>query len=94
VSSDQISYILVALLVTGLATLLLLAGAFIARRGTRAAAAAPAGASAAYPALERSAPVEPAVLRAEAPGSGSVQQPVSLPPVVPDEPEQTLPPAA
>ncbi len=65
-SSDQISYVLVALLVAGLATLLLLAGAFIARRGERGGAPAAAAASAAYPTLERTAPVEAAPVRVEA----------------------------
>jgi diguanylate cyclase (GGDEF)-like protein len=67
VSSDQISYVLVALLVAGLATLLLLAGAFVARRGNRDGAPAPAAAAAAYPPLERAAPVELAPLREDDP---------------------------
>ncbi len=83
-SSDQISYVLVALLVAGLATLLLLAGAFIARRGSRNGAPAPASASAAYPTLERPAPVEPAPLHTEVPEPPPV---AAVPPAPFVEPE-------
>jgi diguanylate cyclase (GGDEF)-like protein len=71
VSSDQISYVLVALIVTGVAILLLLAGALIARRGrdgrrdagpvaTAAAAAAPEPAPVAIP-VAAPAPAPPVV---------------------------------
>ena len=91
-SSDQISYVLVALLVAGLATLLLLAGAFIARRGNRNGAPAPAVASATYPTLERPSPVEPAPLRVEAPEPPPVAAVPPAPFVEPEiEPAEALP---
>ena len=83
-SSDQISYVLVALLVAGLATLLLLAGAFIARRANRGGGPAPAAATAAYPALERAAPVDSAPLHVEAPEPSPIAAPSAASLVEPD----------
>ncbi len=60
-SSDQISYVLVALIVTGVATLLLLAGALVARR--RRGARQPASAVASKPAAAP-APTVPAAFAA------------------------------
>ncbi len=63
-SSDQITYVLVALIVTGVAILLLLAGALIARRGRdrgRHAALAPSAAEPAPAAF--AAPVAPSPVR-------------------------------
>jgi diguanylate cyclase (GGDEF)-like protein len=64
VSSDQITYVLVAFIVTGVAILLLLAGAFVARRGRGSEGhAMPAGAPDLAPAaVSRSVPVTPATL--------------------------------
>ena len=52
-SSDQITYVLVALIVTGVAIILLLAGAILARRGR-------GGAGQAASDIEAAAPVCPA----------------------------------
>jgi diguanylate cyclase (GGDEF)-like protein len=60
VSSDQISYVLVALIVTGVATLLLLAGAVFARRGRdRGRPAAPATPAAEPTSAAAPAPASP-----------------------------------
>jgi diguanylate cyclase (GGDEF)-like protein len=67
VSSDQISYVLVALIVTGVAILLLLAGALIARRGRDSRRdAAPVAAAAATAAPEPLPPAIPDVAPAPA----------------------------
>ena len=66
-SSDQITYVLVALIVTGVAILLLLAGALIARRGRNGA--------------RRAAPATPAAepVRAAAPAPAASPVPVPAP---------------
>ena len=73
-SSDQITYVLVALIVTGVAIILLLAGAILARRGRGGAgqaasdieAAAPAPAPVAYPPTAAPTPVAYAAAAAPA----------------------------
>ena len=79
-SSDQITYVLVALVVTGVAILLLLAGALLARRGRTAAGAA---VPAAGPDLATSAPPPaapaPALLQAT-PWPAPAPLPVAPPP--------------
>ncbi len=60
-SSDQITYVLVALIVTGVAILLLLAGALVARRGRGGAAQPPPAQELAAPATFGAAPAAPPV---------------------------------
>jgi diguanylate cyclase (GGDEF)-like protein len=79
VSSDQITYVLVALVVTGVAILLLLAGALFARRGrTGDGRAVPA----AGPDLAVSTPLPP--VPAAEPHAAAPPPPPPPPPVVPD----------
>ena len=83
-SSDQITYVLVALIVTGVAILLLLVGALIARRGRdgrRPSATAPAAEP--YPALPASAPVAVAPPVAAATPPAAVAQPPDAAPALP-----------
>jgi len=78
VSSDQITYVLVALIVTGVAILLLLAGALIARRGRNGRRQAASVAPAPGPAM---APM-PAPMPAPAPIAAvepAIPQPVAAP---------------
>jgi diguanylate cyclase (GGDEF)-like protein len=91
VSSDQITYVLVALVVTGVAVLLLLVGALVARRGrsnAEQAAYATAPGAAAQPAAPAyiAAPLEPAPLRAHAPLPAPEPEPAPEPQPAP-EPE-------
>jgi diguanylate cyclase (GGDEF)-like protein len=80
VSSDQITYVLVALIVTGVAIILLLAGAILARRGRGAAGqaasdtegAGPPPAPAAYPPTAAPAPTPVAYVAAPAPAPAPV----------------------
>jgi len=84
VSSDQITYVLVALIVTGVAILLLLVGALIARRGRdgrRPSATAPAAEP--YPALPASAPVAVAPPVAAATPPAAVALPEDAAPALP-----------
>ncbi len=83
-SSDQLTYVLVALIVTGVAILLLLVGALIARRGRNGGRQAAPVAPAAEP-----VPAEPVTMAVAAP----VAAPVAVP--VPATPEaRPQPPAA
>ncbi len=90
-SSDQITYVLVALVVTGVAILLLLAGALLARRGRTAAGAA---VPAAGPDLAVSAPPPvvpaPALLQAT-PWAAPAPLPVAPPPQTVPEVAAPLP---
>jgi diguanylate cyclase (GGDEF)-like protein len=77
VSSDQLSYVLVALIVTGVAILLLLAGALIARRGRGGRRdAAPVAAAAATAMPEQ----PPAAIPVPAPAPAASPVIASLPP--------------
>jgi diguanylate cyclase (GGDEF)-like protein len=79
VSSDQISYVLVALIVTGVAILLLLAGALIARRGRNGRRdAAPVAAAAATAAPEP----PPAAIPVAAPTPAAPPVVAPIPPAV------------
>jgi len=94
VSQDQITYVLIALIVTGIAILLLLVGAFLARRGRgepRVAARPVAVETAALP------PVAPAQSVAQAQPVAPAPAPVAAttaPLASPFEPEPPFPPPA
>ncbi|MFH1475613.1 MAG: diguanylate cyclase [Chloroflexota bacterium] len=77
-SSDQITYVLVALIVTGIAILLLLAGALIARRGRNGVREAAPAAPASGPAPTAPVPA-PAPMPAFAPDAVAVAAPAPIP---------------
>ena len=94
-SSDQLSYVLVALIVTGIAILLLLVGALIARRGrdgrrdtapVAAAAAAPEPPPAAIPVAAPTPAVSPVV----APLPHADLEPLPEPPFTPADADHPL----
>ena len=101
-SQDQITYVLIALIVTGIAILLLLVGAFLARRGRGEprAAARPTAVetavplSAAPPPVATASPAAPAP--AVAPASALAPPPAATtaPLAAPFEPEPPFPPPA
>jgi diguanylate cyclase (GGDEF)-like protein len=97
VSSDQLSYVLVALIVTGIAILLLLVGALIARRGrdgrrdaapfaAAAATAAPAPPPAAIPVAAPTSVAPPVV----APLPHADLEPLPEPPLTPADADHPL----
>jgi len=80
VSSDQITYVLVALIVTGVAILLLLAGALIARRGRNGRRQAAPAAPAAAPTPTVAAAPAPAATVAPAPAPTVAAMATAAPP--------------
>ncbi len=96
-SSDQLSYVLVALIVTGIAILLLLVGALIARRGrdgrrdaAPVAAAAATAASEPPPAAIPVAAPTPAAAPVVAPLPHADLEPLPEPPFTPADADQPL----